>query len=408
MGKPPNKGPVPKVRSEVDITRLPLSAEEGRVAAMLDGTITLDQLTLIAGLSRERVDQILAHLHELGALDGGGSLGSRPPQTTEPLPEVEYPSEALAESVDLSLEEKKRILAMHAQLGAWSHYEVLGIKRRAGTQDVKRAFQARSMEWHPQRWRRQRLGSFEQRLKEIFRRVQDAKNVLVDEKKREAYDAEHAHLVLDEEDLREMEKQRDRRRREERRAQEAEQRRKKRNPMRRRLEQAREMMGEAKELQSTGDFVAALRAAQTAEAFAPSTEDLQDLLQELKEQAGEQRVEPWIRRGRQAEISTRYDAAIPLYREAVRLVPNHPLANQRLGYCMVQMGQELGEAKQRLQRAVAAEPKEAENHYVLGLCYEKMGLKDSAVASYKKTLELKDNHQQAKKRLNKLKWGFEF
>lgn len=76
-----------------------------------------------------------------------------------------------------------------------THYAVLGVGHRADENDVRRAYRRASMRWHPDRRRsNDRPGTAKDdraRAERHFRRINDAKEALLDSYKRAVYDVEH-------------------------------------------------------------------------------------------------------------------------------------------------------------------------------------------------------------------------
>ncbi len=306
--------------------------------------------------------------------------------------------------MQLSEEEKKRIIYFHEHLNKWSYYELLQLKRKDDAKTIKRAYFSRSKEWHPDRFRREKLGSFKPMLDAIFRKIQTAYGTLSKPEQKKTYDQEHVPL-FDEDEMADLLAEQRRAERDDRRKQDAARRRRDRNPVRRRMMQAKEFVEEAKRLQESGDPLAALRAVQTAIAFHEKPE-YQKFEEELKRATGELRVGPLLRRGQNAEKLTNWHDAIEIFQEAVRLAPQHGVARLRLAYNMLMAGRDPQEINDHAQRALALLPNEPEAHLVRGMCYERGGMEKAAARAYSRALELKPNYAEAKKRHKKLKWGF--
>ncbi|KAH8072121.1 hypothetical protein JL721_4033 [Aureococcus anophagefferens] len=82
-----------------------------------------------------------------------------------------------------------------------THYGVLGVSPRSDDADVRRAYRKASMRWHPDR---QKDGDVTRddraRAERHFRRINEAKEVLLDSYKRAVYDVEARRRLMDEDD----------------------------------------------------------------------------------------------------------------------------------------------------------------------------------------------------------------
>lgn len=390
----------PVLKPGVDLSRSGLTMDQGLLASLVDGKTPSDKLALVAGWPEEKVRSVLEQLKDKGMLANGKT------ESKDPYEGFIFPVPLMVEPAELSEAEKKRIIWFHSQFQKWNHYEVLQARRRDDAKAIKAAYQHRSKEWYPDRWLRTRGSSFYRMVEENFKRVNEAYRVLSNPKQREAYDAEHADFVVDEEDLIEMRKAARRKEREAVREQERLERRRKRNPIRKRLHRAEEFKNQAEELVETGDLSAALRAAQSAELYGLHTEDLKEMVERLRNETGEQKAGPLVKKGDTLRIHARWEAAESYYREVLRHVPGHPEASKGLSYVILQMGGDPNEALRYAKKAEAGIPQDPDAHYFLGLCYEAVEMVKPAKSAYSRTLELKPNHQEAKKRLRKLQWGF--
>ncbi|MCK6552227.1 tetratricopeptide repeat protein [Myxococcota bacterium] len=406
-------GPKPKLRQGIDLTKLGLSLEEGFLLSRVDGLTTLQDLANIVGKPRADVEATLGRLAKAGVLFIDGTTeereAARPAAPTADTGDLDYgdhifPAALMNEACDLDVAERKRIIWFHEHLDTWTHYEILQAKRKDDAKGIKVAYFQRSKEWHPDRFRRPRLGSFKRMIDDIYKRVKEAYDVLSDEKQRAVYDETIVFMPEADEIAEMLDKQR-REDRERLRDQEAAERRRRRNPMRQRLDKAAGLFEEALEHEKSGDLLGALRLAQTAATFDPRDE-YNEAVERLKVLAAEHRIGPYMRRGQAYESMTRWDEAVDAFGEAVRLAPEHGPARLRLAYNLAMGKDDPQQANTHAQKAVALLPNEPEAHFVLGLCYEKGGMEKAAVRAYTRVLELKPNHTEAKKRLKKLRWGF--
>jgi curved DNA-binding protein CbpA len=404
-----DKTDVPRLRDDLDLTKLGLSVEEGFIASRIDGHTGVKDIAHLVGKSEEDTRRVLDRLAKVGVV----LFGDTPKPEAGPKPNRDgklefgdflFPVTLMHEEVDLDEDEKKRIIFFHEHLSKWTHYELLQVKRRDDAKTIKRAYFARSKEWHPDRFRRGDLGSFKKMIDDIFKQVQVAHGVLSNEKERETYDEDHVFMAGDD-DLAEMLKVQKKKERDARREQERKDRRRRRNPVLKRMERAKQLFAEAGEAQERGELLEALRLAQTAAAF-DERDDYQALVDQLKIAAGELRVGPYLKRGLARENLTNWGEAVEAFGEAVRIAPENGQARVRLAFNMMMSRRDPNEAIPHAQKAIQLCPDDPEAHFVLGLCYERAGMEKAAVRELNRAVELKPNYKEAKKRLRELKWGF--
>jgi tetratricopeptide (TPR) repeat protein len=412
MPQSPNRSEVPRLREGIDLTKLKLSVEEGYIASRIDGHLSIGDIANIIGKPKPETEMILQKLARAGIIQFGDvEARSVPPRPTSDGEGEEFdygkfifPPALMGENVDLNDDEKKRIIFFHQNLDLWTFYEILRVKRKDDEKAIKRAYFQRSKEWHPDRFVRGKLGSFKRMIDDIYKQIKTAHEVLSDEDARETYD-ETVIFTPDEDEISEMLDQQRRAERDKLREKERLERRKKRNPVRVRLERAKEMIAEAEAKEKAGDLLGALRAAQTAMAFDEKPEYMQ-VVERLKVTTGEQRIGPYLRRGMHEETMARFDEAVETFQEAVRIAPENGAVRLRLAYNIISSGKDPQEANKHAHKAVELLPDDPEAHFVLGLCYEKGGMDKAAVRAYERALELRPAYVEAKKRLKKLKWGF--
>lgn len=95
----------------------------------------------------------------------------------------------LDEDVDLDFDHRMYILEMHERLATITHYSVLNVPRTADKKEIKRAYFLFAGQFHPDRFRAKRLGSFKPLIDEIFSRATAAHDVLTSADQRAEYDA---------------------------------------------------------------------------------------------------------------------------------------------------------------------------------------------------------------------------
>jgi tetratricopeptide (TPR) repeat protein len=95
---------------------------------------------------------------------------------------------ALTEDVDLDPATRRYVLDFHAKLEGANHYELLRVEPGADRKVLRRAYFDLAAQFHPDRYFRKRLGSFQSRMEEIFGRVTLAHDTLADPELRAEYD----------------------------------------------------------------------------------------------------------------------------------------------------------------------------------------------------------------------------
>jgi DnaJ-domain-containing protein 1 len=217
----------PQLNTRADLSRVQLTPTEGFVLSRIDGRVSYDEICRMSSLGREETIAILRKLKEQKLILGPGEtatapeparrgehrtpLPDRPAQTPQPTlvtdqmlrkaqekangkgdeKRAEIPSvlerlddgspvdaAALAEGHDLSDEMKTRILRLHRRLRKLEPHELLGVAGDADTATIKRAFAAASKELHPDRYFGKDLGSYRDKLAQIFARITEAVQAL--------------------------------------------------------------------------------------------------------------------------------------------------------------------------------------------------------------------------------------
>jgi curved DNA-binding protein CbpA len=235
----------PLMNRDFDPTDAGMTPEDYFVLTRCDGRTSFKQICTIAGFPEPQTMAILAKLREVGAilLPGEPPPGRRvrvnpsapipmptvPPAPTPPsvrprasatLPprvvpptqpptqpsaarqpaspttappagppprQVNVPPEVLAEAADLSEEQKRLIYSKHALMRQGTLFDLLEVFPDADRKALKRAYFKISKDFHPDRFYGKKLGSFQQRLAEIFKAATDAFELLDDDGKREQY-----------------------------------------------------------------------------------------------------------------------------------------------------------------------------------------------------------------------------
>lgn len=96
---------------------------------------------------------------------------------------------AVREELDLSREQQMRIAALFAQLETIDLYDLLGVAHDADKKEIKRAYNALVLDFHPDRFFRKRLGSFKPKMEAIVARMTEAVEILSSPERRAEYDS---------------------------------------------------------------------------------------------------------------------------------------------------------------------------------------------------------------------------
>jgi tetratricopeptide (TPR) repeat protein len=139
---------------------------------------------------------------------------------------------------------------------------------------------------------------------------------------------------------------------------------------------AKEVYERAIELERDGNSAAALSLLWEAAGLAPRDADIQNRLGEALERVGA------------------LDAAVAAYRVAVQERPDSRKASNNLILALVKVGKG-EEAVERARALVAADPKDPDRYFTLGLAQSEQNIND-AIASFRRALELAPKHTLAR------------
>ena len=309
-----------------------------------------------------------------------------------------FDAAVLSEDADLEVERRKEILFAEANLGRWTHWELLGIPWGATAAQAKAAYLEKAKAFHPDRYAGRRLGSFRARLERVFRRLTEARDVLVDDARREAYGRETA--PPDQRAKLELRRLEDERRAAERRARLARQ-----NPLVARASRVGELVARGRQALEAGRLAEAANDLQLAAGLDPGNAEIQALAADARRRAATRRASGLYEEALAAERSGRRGAALAAYREALGSDPRHARAAAGASRVALELG-ELDAARAHAEAAVRAGPDVAAAHEALGAVLEARGAKKDARRALERALELDPRAEGAKERLKRLRWSF--
>jgi len=304
----------------------------------------------------------------------------------------------LAEDVDLDEVRRKDILYAEACLATWTHYDVLGLPWNAGVDDARAAYIAKVKIFHPDRYPGKRLGSYRARLEKVFRRLTEARDVLVDEVRRRAY-AKATAPALEAAKLtaRALE---DERRSDERRARLA-----RHNPLLARATRISDLMKRAREALAAGQLQQAANDFQLVVSLDPGHREAIELAAEARRRSVAGRVQEILEKAQSSEAMGSLGQALAGYRAALEVEPTNLRVCILASRVALRLG-DMGSARELAEQGVKAAPRNGAAHETLGLALEAAGRKGDAKKALERALELDPKLETAKERLKKLRWSF--
>jgi curved DNA-binding protein CbpA len=183
------------VEGRTDVRDVPLSPTDGFVLSRIDGLSDEQELIAVTGLPDDQVKASLVKLETFGVVTFDGTPSAvvaplPPAPLVDPNPAPVSPQgAAAAEEVDLDLETRGQILAIHAKLEEADHYALLGVDANADKRTLRRAYFELAAKFHPDRYFRKKLGSFKPRMEVIFGRLTLAHETLSHPDTRAEYDS---------------------------------------------------------------------------------------------------------------------------------------------------------------------------------------------------------------------------
>jgi tetratricopeptide (TPR) repeat protein len=303
----------------------------------------------------------------------------------------------LNEDVDLDVERRKQILFAEGRAAGWTHWEALGLAWNAPPAAARSAYLELVKVFHPDRYAGKRLGSYRGRLDRIFRRITEARDVLVDEVRRAAYVRSSA--PAEEVARLEARKLDDERRAEERRARLV-----RSSTVFQRASQVGELVERGKKALAEGRLPQAANDLLAAQALDPRNAEVAALAADAKRRAGLAKVADLLRRAAEQEGQGKVASAVELYRAAVEADPRSVRAAAEAARAVAEAG-DAGGARQLVDAALALGPRSGIAHEALGYVLEAEGEKKEAKRAFERALELDPALSRAKARLKKLRWG---
>jgi curved DNA-binding protein CbpA len=304
----------------------------------------------------------------------------------------------LAEGIDVDLDRRKEILFVEANLGRFTHYDLLGIPWDAPVEVAKAAYLEKVKLFHPDRYPGRKLGSFRARLEKIFPRLVEARDVLTDATRRVAY----ARATAPATEVAKMEARKieDERRSEERRARLARQ-----SPLLARAARVAELMKRGREALQAARFQEAANDFALVASLDPSNREAGELAAEARKRSTASKVQEFVDKAAAAEVMGHFGQALASYRAALEVDRSNMRVVLQASRAALQGG-EAAVARELAEWAVQLSPRHGAAHEALGLALELGGRKGEAKKALERAVELDPKLESAKERLKKLRWSF--
>jgi curved DNA-binding protein CbpA len=399
---------IPTLVSGVDVTRLDLSAEEGFLYSRIDGKTPVRSLPLLTSLPEAAVARALQRLRTLGVVAVGEATPAPETRAVARAARQDLPFEGMVfnlvdlnEPVDLTEEQKKRILFVEAKLATWNHFELLGLGRGAGQADVRKAYFKASKEFHPDAYFRKNLGSYRARVEKIFKAMKVSYDLLSNDETRAAYEGSIVWTLTADEEQQIVDRAR-RKEREARREVELRERRLRRNPMIERLKRAAELYQAGLEAMRAERWIEAANHLRLAITFHPQHRPYHEMFSEASTRAQHLRGQNIVRNMNNLLATGENDAIIALIDELLRVAEDRADLLAEASEIVLRTGA-VRRAFELAQRAVAVRESDRRALIALAAAAEAAEKWNVAVRSLEKLQAMEASNTSYRERLKKVK-----
>lgn len=170
-----------------------LGSQEADLLASLDGSRTAEQLAAETPLSRDRFWKTLYLLYCLDLADlrdPQAAATTEPPAFADPAADASTPAEpAVSADTQAAIAE---VLEFHQSLPRLDYYQILDVERRAGDEDIKKAYFRLARKFHPDRFGRGVDPEIRDKIETVFDAVTKAYRTLSRKDQRGMYDSKSA------------------------------------------------------------------------------------------------------------------------------------------------------------------------------------------------------------------------
>jgi curved DNA-binding protein CbpA len=450
---------IPIVCEATDLLSKKVTPEEGFMLSRISGLLSVEVLCLQSGLGRQKTIDLISSLRKKGLISFHDRECAAPEQGAEGAAGA-----VVASAFDLA--ELKKIMrnnlpkgdellslveAIFENLEHLSYYDLLGIGKKAGEQEVKKAYLRATKTFHPDRFYRRADHEFRRKLQEIFKQANKGYRTLSDQEAKKAYDAS---LGIEEEVEEEVieaapmsartravkgESSPFKRAARQKPVEEKVRKAKKPEPppapsgpklklglkdgfrpvnpllqkiekikkenMGAQIEQAEKFYRGAMVEKSRGNINAVKINLNLALQYAPGHKKYQQALEEVAKQEETIKGELEFKRGMEAQADRDLRAAAMHYKEALRCGYESGKLYHRLAELVMELDGNYERARALVLKALDLEPRIPDYHMTLARAYKGLDQKAAAIVQLEKVLQLDAKNKIAAKELKALKRG---
>ena len=411
---------LPLLCEGVDIKSLKITQEEGFILSRLDGQLRVRHLITMTGLGAEQTLEIIQGLAEKGIIILHESKEKAEPKkgagegSAQGGVKLVIDPKVIPQGKDFE-DFVQRLLNV---LDRTDYFQLLGVSGKASVADVKRSYRKLSKIFHPDQYFRRVTPEFRRQLQEVFKQINIAYQVLIDDDMRQEYarQLQEKGVAGAVEELRlevkqkvytgpklklglteDKEKAKD------------EKLKKmfssvKNSPLQEQFQKTERLYHLALEEIKKKNFKSARTNLRLAVQLDPTGgKKYQDELIKIDQIENEAQGDKMFEEGNAAEKTGDFQKAGRCYAEALKISPDNPRYIFSQANVMVKYTSNFERGRGLLLKLVEIDNKNPEYYYLLGLAYKGLGQKRAAEVQLQKALELNPKHKDAQKELKSLK-----
>lgn len=364
-----------------------LTAEEGFLLSRMGAGISVKDLLPICPWPEDRVLSLLESLSQKNALQWMDSKAEE--KSDNPLLAQLSHDEKDPELKNLDRDFRRDILMKLQTLDQKTPYEILDLPRNATGSDIKKNYLELSKKFHPDRFFRKKLGHYKEKLDVIFAKIQKAYATLKDPHQREVVDRMQSAAAATKAPRTKEQVMRSVR---------------SLDPHMERLGKAEKYFQQGLESQKTQDYLTAYNSFALASQTNPNKENYKRSLEEVRPLMQRQKAQHKLTEAKRASEMRMTQEMMNAAAEALKLNPDLSEAQVlwAKGVIELHLPDDFRAAKERLLRAKAALPKNADASFLLGKLLWILGDTKAAKKELEETLKREPKHTGAKKLLEEI------